>query len=367
MRELGATLWRALLAVDRFIRLHFIVFSGFLPLLGASSVRPQLRTSEIFALLGVGLCFHVFAYVLNDVIDLPIDRTQALRQSDPLVRGTIRPWQALLTALLQIPLTIPLTNWLGGGREAHLTLLVGFVGMTAYNVWGKRNRVPPVTDAVQGAAWGSLALYAAYAIGGVPNVLTWVIAAYAAGFLLLINGIHGGLRDLTNDLARGARTTAIFFGARPGAGGDGAPRVPAGVPVFAYAISFALVLLSIVPLVRNDFGYGPGVRIAMLLVIGTLNVVAVAMLRAVVRPRSGVLWDIAFRVQMLIVLLILPATFAPFVSAAVLWTIVVLEVVSLLPLEWTYRTVRWLRQRQRRAPDPNRDAAFGASLAANDG
>ncbi|HJU75432.1 MAG TPA: UbiA prenyltransferase family protein [Gemmatimonadaceae bacterium] len=338
MKKFVEALWRLMMIVDRFIRIHFIIFSCMLPLLGASTVRPKLRFSEILALLGVGMCFHIYAYVLNDVVDLPIDRTQALRQTDPLVRGTIRRWQALLVALAQIPLTIPLTMWLGGGLAAHVAILVGFVGMAIYNVWGKRNRVPPVTDAVQGMAWGSLAIYAAYAIGGAPNVLTWIVGAYGAGFILLINGIHGGLRDLANDLASGARTTAIFLGARPV---DGAPpRVPAGVPFFAYAVSLGLALLSIIPLARNDFGYSQGVRVAMLLIIGACNVVALVMLRTVVRPVTGVLWDIVFRVQMLIVLLILPGTFAPFVSSEVLWTIIVLEFVSLLPLEWTYRILR---------------------------
>ena len=233
-------LWRLMMKVDRFIRLHFISFSCMLPLLGASTVRRQLRPDEIFALLGVGMCFHIFAYVLNDVIDLPIDRTQALRQTDPLVRGTIRPWQALAVAVVQIPLTIPLTMWLGGGVAADVALLAGFAGLTIYNLWGKRNRVPPITDAVQGIAWGSLAIYAAYALGGAPNVLTWVVAAYGAGFILLINGIHGGLRDIGNDLVSGARTTAIFFGARPTSGGP--PRVPVGVRLFAFAVSIGLGL-----------------------------------------------------------------------------------------------------------------------------
>src|SRR5512134_2697366 len=149
MRAIGTVAWRTLLAVDRLIRLHFIDFSGLLPLLGATTVRRQLRVAEILALLGVATCFHVFAYVLNDVVDLPIDRTQPLRQADPLVRGAIRRWHALAVALAAIPLTLPLTHWLGGGANAHGTLLIGFAAMTAYNLWGKRGRFPPITDAVQ--------------------------------------------------------------------------------------------------------------------------------------------------------------------------------------------------------------------------
>src|SRR5436853_1604586 len=77
-------LWRAVRETDLFIRIHFFLFSGMLPLLGAATVRSRLSGREIAGLIGIGLAYHIFAYVLNDVIDLPIDRGQPLRQGDPL-------------------------------------------------------------------------------------------------------------------------------------------------------------------------------------------------------------------------------------------------------------------------------------------
>jgi 4-hydroxybenzoate polyprenyltransferase len=189
------------LAADRFVRLHYLFFTCVWPLLGAASLGRDFTVGEISGLLAVIVCFHVYAFLLNDIMDLPIDRTHPNRQNDPLVRGVVRPSQTLLVALVQPALAVPLTMWLGGTWQAHATLAAGFLFMTVYNVWGKRCRFPPLTDAIQGLGWGSLAVYAPCALGAEPNALAWMVAAYVAVFTLLFNGVHGDLRDLANDLA----------------------------------------------------------------------------------------------------------------------------------------------------------------------
>ncbi|HEY2290932.1 MAG TPA: UbiA family prenyltransferase [Thermoanaerobaculia bacterium] len=343
-------LWKGLLAADRLIRIHFLFFSSLLPLLGGSTVRQDLSPGQIAALLGVGFCFHIYSYVLNDVIDLPVDRTQPLRQGDPLVRGAVRPWQALLVALAPIPLTVPLTVALGGGARAYATLAGGFAMMAVYNLWGKRCPIPPLTDLVQGLAWGSLALYAGQALGQ-PNVLTWVVAAYGAGFILHINGIHGGLRDLANDLASGALTTAIFLGARPSP--DGRTRVPLGIPVFAYSVFAGLAALVLVPLLRNDFGYDPALRITMLVTAGVLCGADLFLLTVVVHP-DWPLWNAAFRVQSFLVVATLPIVFVPYVSAGTLLALSLVLALSLLPLNWAI----WLWGELRPAAEPRMDRTY---------
>ena len=43
-------------------------------------------TGTLALVVAVGLAFHVFAYVLNDVVDLPIDRTEPRRATSPSSR-----------------------------------------------------------------------------------------------------------------------------------------------------------------------------------------------------------------------------------------------------------------------------------------
>ena len=71
----------------RLLHLTIFGFSGMLPLLGVATVFPAVSIMDIALLLLVALVFHNFAYLLNDVVDLPIDRTQPTRADYPLVRG----------------------------------------------------------------------------------------------------------------------------------------------------------------------------------------------------------------------------------------------------------------------------------------
>ena len=200
--------------IYRFIRFSALGATAILPLLGAASVAPRIEPALLLGLLAAALLFHCFAYVLNDVIDLPIDRLEPQRATFPLVRGMVSPAQALAFALAQVPLAFALTAWLGGGPAAFGALALAFALMTVYNLWGKRAPFPPLTDLAQGLGWAALVVYGA-ALAGPPTPLTAALAAFEVVFILLINGVHGPLRDLANDLRCGARTTAILLGARP--------------------------------------------------------------------------------------------------------------------------------------------------------
>src|SRR5882672_4637092 len=81
--------------ICRFGRFSVLGFSVMLPLIGAAAVSRALSAGQLVALTAVGFAFHIFAYVSNDVFDLPIDRTQPLRADSPLVRGLVPPSLAL--------------------------------------------------------------------------------------------------------------------------------------------------------------------------------------------------------------------------------------------------------------------------------
>ncbi len=225
-----------------------------LPMLGAATAHPGVSASRLAALALVAVAFHLFAYVLNDVVDLPLDRTEPLRADSPLVRGLVRPGPALGFALVQVPLALGLHVWLGGRTSAAAVLAAGLLFMTAYNLYGKRLPVPPISDAVQGLGWVALALYGALMTGLRPGVLTAVLAALVFVYVLMINGIHGGLRDLANDRRHGARTTAIFLGGRLDR--EGRLVVPVGLVGYGVLLKALLLGLALWCLIENWPRYG---------------------------------------------------------------------------------------------------------------
>ena len=340
LARLRGRVWAFVLETDRFVRLHFLFFTCVWPLLGAASVHADSSWTDLSVLLAVMLCFHVFAFVLNDVVDLPIDRTHVDRQRDPLVRGVITPQQALAVVLLQPVLAVPLTMLLGPDWHAYAALASSFALMGTYNLFGKRCALPPAMDLIQGLGWGSLAIYAAYALGSEPNPLTWMVLAYGTGFTLFMNGIHGGLRDLANDVACGAHTTAIYLGARPSPNGADS-YVPRQVAIFASAVLAGLVGLNAALMLRNDFHYGPAALTVTATVVAALNLGAIALMPKVVRPH-GPVWNVAFRLQMYLVLMSLPAAFGAYASPKTLALLLLLTVISVMLLEWTPAITRWV-------------------------
>jgi 4-hydroxybenzoate polyprenyltransferase len=341
---LAGALRRARAAIhlaDAFVRLNLLFYTSMWFLLGAAAAARRPTTLEVLYLFGVSCCFHVFAYVLNDVIDLPIDRGEPARRHDPLVRGAISQQAALLVVLVQPLLATILAEALSGHAVAYWALAAAFALLGAYNLWGKRCVFPPLTDMVQGMGWGSCAIYAALALDGTPTALSWIVAAYAMVYTMFINGLHGGLRDLANDLASGARTTAIVLGARPSQA-LGQRLVPPVLAAYAWAILAALITINVVTLQRNDFGYGPVTMTLIALFVGGLNVWAVALHPRMLRPRGGA-DQFAWRLQMYLMLTALPVAFAAHADASVLIALLLLNALGLALWDNTSAVITWVR------------------------
>jgi 4-hydroxybenzoate polyprenyltransferase len=332
--------WNWILAIDRFVRLYLVFFTATCVLLGAASIPHDLTIGQLSALLGVTLCFHIYTYTFNDVVDLSIDRINPARRQDLLVRGALTPGQVLLIAFVQPLLAILLTASLGAGAAAYVTLAAAFVLMGAYNVWGKRYRFPPLTDAIQGLAWGSLTIYAAQAIGAAPTALTWIVAAYLTVFTLLFNGIYGPFRDLASDFAAGAKTTAIVFGARPASAGRGR-YVPRILSAYAWCILVILVGMNAVLITRNDFHYSTLVWIATACIVSALNVWAVLLQPEVLHPRESAA-DVAWRLQMYILISVVPIAFFAHAGTGILVALAFLNAFALVLFDCTSAVTRWL-------------------------
>lgn len=252
MRKRWAALRQFLFHVGLFIRFPSLGASVIMALFGAVSVAAVSGLQITGIVLGA-VAFHNFAYILNDLVDLPIDRTEPRRKQFPLVRGLVAPRSAFLFALLQVPLVFAVTYWLGGNGRAYAVLAAGLGCMTLYDVWGKRLFLPPLTDAAQGIGWGCLALWAAALMPGEPTRLTVLLFVYIALFITLINGLHGSLRDLANDYRHGVRSTAVFLGVSPQIN-----EIPLGLKRYAFVLQAALIVVSFTAFWGNTLGYSVG-------------------------------------------------------------------------------------------------------------
>lgn len=264
--------------VGRFLRLSVLGFSLLLPLGGAATVSTDVSALQVAVLLGVAFAFHVFGYVSNDVCDLVIDRTEPLRAGSPLVRGLISPRLAFAIAMIPVPLAALLHLLAGRSPIGAMILLAGMAFGWIYNAYGKRLRWPLVSDAVQALAWIALAWYGAVSVAAsFRATLTMPFAYFAATvfvYVLMINGLHGGLRDLANDKRHGAMTTAIFLGAH--VDDHGRLIIPKRVALYGLALHIALPILGIAAVARR----WPNAAIAIVILHAALLMIARKALRA---------------------------------------------------------------------------------------
>ena len=339
-RAASTTAIRAVLAdLYMFIRFPALGFSLLLPLLGLSTVSPRPPLAAVGGSLAAALAFHIYAYVLNDVVDLPVDRTEPLRAEYPLVRGAIGAGPALGIALAQLPLALAITSWIAGDRRASGALLSAFALMTAYDQWGKRCRIPILTDAVQGLGWAALILYGALAGGAPPTALTAALMAYVFVYILMINGVHGALRDLANDLHCGARTTAAFLGARPGA--EGSVLIPVHLKAYALGLQASLAAIVSLSLVRNWFGYTSARLGVAALASGALLLLALGLLYHAARSVHDRRELVFAGMLHLVVTLGTPlALLTPAMSPLVAMLAVTLYVLPVLAM-WGFGGIKW--------------------------
>lgn len=234
-------------AVAQVTRAPLFAVTFMFVLLGVASSSGDVSTSDLALVLVASIGFHVAVYVVNDIVDLPIDRTEPRRATSPLVRGTVTPEAMAVVAAAAAVVgvgTASVVAWRAGVAMAGATAL-----LVVYDVWGKRCAVPPVTDLVQGLGWAALLASGSLAGGGTTSTTAW-LGAYVVVAILLVNGVHGAVRDLANDQRYGARTTARFLGAS--VDGGGTFRLPARLWVYGIVLHVADVVLLAVPLATDD-------------------------------------------------------------------------------------------------------------------
>lgn len=350
-----------------FFRLSAFGATAVLPLLGAGSVNPRLPPRRLAGLLAVAASFHAFAYVHNDLCDLAIDRTEPRRSFYPLVRGAISPRAARAVALAAVPLAFALHRLLVAPvalsrphlrpsapsrfsrrsfralRDPQTHLALAFALMAVYNRWGKRCPLPPLTDLVQALGWAALLRYGAAVEARGPTGeqpaegrLTALLAAYELLLILMVNGLHGALRDLANDAASGAQTTAILLGARAAA--DGSLHVPPALVAYAGLLQAAMAALPLWAAAANLAGHDRRAR-----AVAAAGVVAVegATMAVLAAARSrGVSTELGMA-HLVLVLSAPIALIAPGLAPHGLAALLAAHLAPLLSNSMTYDALRW--------------------------
>jgi len=238
------------------------------PILGALTVAER----PAYLPLGVvGFCAHVFGFMLNALVDLPLDRTLPALQKKPLVAGRVRRGECW--ALLVLALVVAAGVFYGqvGASLRAWVVFGGSIALSAvYNAFSKWGSPPRwFVELSLAASVGLLCGVGALMARGVLPLHSSAYALALALLLLLLNSVPSGLKDLFSDAAYGARSFALASGARV----EGADRlyIPPRLRLYAALLQLALAaaLAWLVWLYRPQWWVG--VLAGILLLYGALH------------------------------------------------------------------------------------------------
>jgi 4-hydroxybenzoate polyprenyltransferase len=202
---------KKIIAYLQLLRFHAAASESVLILLGALLMRlHDLFMLSILFL--IGLFYHIYGYVLNDYVDINLDRQSLDLSKKPLVSGMIPKEHALflilsgliggyILAFIYIRTIIPLCLF-------SLAILFGGV----YDLYGKK--IPGISDFIIAGSLTFAFFFGASTVSSyfsVPVYLTGLLIFVA---IVFVNVIEGGLKDVDHDYLAGGKTLAILLGVK---------------------------------------------------------------------------------------------------------------------------------------------------------
>jgi 4-hydroxybenzoate polyprenyltransferase len=298
---------RWLVALDGFVRLHALGFTLIWPLLGAAATSSAPIWDVAPGLLWICLCYNTGGYLLNNVVDLDVDRTHPDRVDQWLVTNAVSTRTALVAVALQLPLMLALHLLFGFPPTALGWLVTAISLIVVYDVWGKRCSIPLLMDGCLGLAGFALTYYGAALTRQPVSLLVGCVALSSVAYLLLVNAFHNGLRDVDNDARNQQQTTALWFGSR----GTESSRVHVPPAMFAYGTALQAILIALAA-AACALASTPAASVAAVAATGLLGT---ALFAALMRARKPA-WGKVLRVHLFVLPLPLLAALAHLLDAA---------------------------------------------------
>jgi len=227
-------------------RLFNMGLTGVAPVLGALAMWnvDTLTPLKLVILFIIGGLAHSYGFVLNDFIDIKVDKLSKDLTARPLVRGSITRRRASLFAVSCMIGSLLLSFVFYSDLRSYLflvlILLLAYSFATVYDIASKK--YPGMDLFVAGAVF-FLILFGASTIG-TPTTLAYIVALIGGLQVLFMNMINGAIKDIDHDKEGSANTIAIRLGANIHAG---VIALPLSFKTTGYLIEIARMLLIFIP------------------------------------------------------------------------------------------------------------------------
>jgi len=200
-----------IIAYLRLCRLQATGLIATLSVIGAA-VAGQKNPFLLGVVFTIGVFYHVFLYVLNDYIDLEVDKKSKDLQRKPLVSGVIPKQNALLITTSAVIIIYILTTVFFPYVLTLLTLSFAVLLGLIYDCFGKK--MPGVADFVMAGSLSATFLFGASTSGYMFTMVVYLTFLIILFFTVYGNAVEGGLKDVDHDYLGGAKTLATIMGVK---------------------------------------------------------------------------------------------------------------------------------------------------------
>ncbi|MEF8849036.1 MAG: UbiA family prenyltransferase, partial [Candidatus Thermoplasmatota archaeon] len=201
-------------AFAKLIRLPGVGTLGLIPVIGALTMGAQ-GIYDLTLIFVIGALAGIYGFLLNDYVDVEVDRLVKDLQKKPLVSGEVSRKTALTISIILILLSFLFIFLLWHGETIHFYRFIGVLCIitagilgTIYNIYGKKI---VGSDFLVATSVSLVFLFGALAYGK-PKPITWIIFILTFNNILYMNAIQGGLKDADHDYRKGVKNIALWSG-----------------------------------------------------------------------------------------------------------------------------------------------------------
>lgn len=239
----------------KFMRIHGSAGVALIPVFGAISVY-NFSFNNLLVLFFIGLLSSISGFVLNDIVDLKLDKLCKDLSMRALVNGKISKKNAIIIFLISFTAAYLLififfysnTLWFFSGLSF---LIVAEVLGIIYNIYGKKIIGSDFLLALAEALFFLFGALVVLPNGQITNI-TWVFFVLVFTHVLYMNAVEGGLKDADHDFLHNVKNIALSSGVKV----DGEKiSISDSFKAFGLGIRFVSIFFVFVPFVFYQLHY----------------------------------------------------------------------------------------------------------------
>lgn len=192
----------------RLFRLHTGAATASAPLIGGL-IMGQRDISALVVLFFIGIFYHIFGFVLNEYVDINVDKKSTDLKEKPLVSGSITKNQALSIVIISIFCCYLFVFIFFRSIYTFSFLSLSIILGMLYDLYGKKILG---MDFVLAGGFFFLCLTGSSTISTNFNNLIYLFCLLYFFQIVYNNAVEGGLKDVDHDSLAGAKTLSTFMG-----------------------------------------------------------------------------------------------------------------------------------------------------------